>query len=72
METKTRRKFATANIENFYHFLLKQPPSKSGSSICNEFWAGYNGIKNNRQVPSSFAEAAYWAGEDFRKSKKES
>ena len=67
-----KRKFTTQNLENLYQHLITTPPLDDnnsrlhGSAIREAFWAGYDGIKNNRQVPTSFSEAAYWAGQDYK------
>jgi len=60
------RKFMTNNLKLFYNFLLQNPPKRKSSLIAGEFWAGYDDIKNNRQVHTSFAEMAYWAGQDYK------
>ncbi|KKL80438.1 hypothetical protein LCGC14_2004780 [marine sediment metagenome] len=72
-----KRKFSRGNSETFYIHMLKHPPVNDdgsrnrGSSINCEFWDGYDNRKTNRQVPTSFAEAAYWAGQDYKKMKNE-
>lgn len=67
-----KRNFNRSNAEKVYNYMLKYPPinkggsQRRGNALNNEFWDGYNRVKTPRQPPTSLAEAAYWAGQDYK------
>ena len=75
MTIKVRERFKDDRLQRIYFYLINNPPylaphikiRKTGSSLHEWFWKGYDGIAFRFVVRTSWSHAAWAAGQDYKK-----